>query len=325
MKQNNQSELKKLRQLADDPGAQANYALEILDGPKRGRYTAAGRERIGAAVRVLTQNPPMDKSMECRTLLLDTYQAFHEKGETRDPGSYVRAGLLNALRPHLRPDEVDLLRDAATTHEYLPPEFTDEATPLRAAALIALNELDDQLAQLLGARLLVDADTQRMSGEPALTAARVLGTQSASAPLYMYAMLSQGQTLPEVVAECLRNLTTLPGPLLPELIGRYGESQQDVVLAGLFDLLLTHPSGEVGGEYLANFMQSTGQLDAYRYLVATTVSQAASGSDTFLATLLEHARWEQNREKIAILVESLSVLAYHPEVAEMLEKVSQRI
>lgn len=325
MTQNNQSELKKLRQLATEPDAQADYALELLRAPKRGRYTAAGRERVGAAVRVLSQHPPFGKSMECRTVLLDVYHAFHERGETRDPGSYVRAGLLNALRPHLKPDDVHVLTDAAATYEYLPPEFTDEATVLRAAALIGLNELDDQLAQLFGARLLVDAHTQRMSGEPALTAARVLGTQSAIAPLYLYAMLPPNQTLPEVVSECLRNLTTLPPALLPELMERYGQSGQDVVLAGLFDLLLGHEEGPYGRNYFTELLKTTRQMDAYRYLVATTVSHAASGAETILPELLEHARWEQNREKVAILLESLSVLAHHPEVEDVMDNLSQRM
>lgn len=325
MTQKNRAEMENLRHLADDPNARAEYALDLLRAPGRGRYTAAGRERVGAAVRILTQHPPLDKSTECRTVLLDVYNAFHERGETRDPGSYVRAGLLNALRPHLQPADAELLADAATTYEFLPPEFTDEATVLRAAGLIGLNELDDGLAQLYAARLLVDAHTQRMSGEPALTAARVLGSQSATLPLYLYAMLPAEQTLPEVLSECLRNLTALPPSMLPELVERYGDSKQDVVLAGLFDLLLNHEEGPCAHEYLLDFLQTTARMEAYHYLVATIISLAASGGQTILPELLEHARWQQSGEKVAILFETLSVLAHHPEVSDVMERLSQRV
>lgn len=48
--------------------------------------------------------------------------------------------------------------------------------------------------------------------------------------------------LPELVSESLRNLTTLPEDLLPGIIDRYQEIPHDVILIGLFDLLLEHES-----------------------------------------------------------------------------------
>jgi hypothetical protein len=42
------------------------------------------------------------------------------------------------------------------------------------------------------------------------------------------------------VAECLRSLTDLPASLLPSLVERFRESDDEIVLLGLFDLLLAH-------------------------------------------------------------------------------------
>ena len=158
---------------------------------------------------------------------------------------------------------------------------------LRSAALAALNDLDDDLSRYHAVRLLANEHTDPMSGEPALTAAKVLAAHREILPLYFYVMQDGARTLPEVVSACLGNLTSLRADLLPELLSRFTEQGADrelseVILVGLFDLLLNHDEGPQALDYIATFLQTSDQLDAYRYLtvtMATSVSCARSRLD----------------------------------------------
>lgn len=321
-------DIRKLRTLATDPDVQVAYALELLEGlcraPKRGRKIG-DRELTQSVLRILTRTPEPD----ARSALLRLYARYAENGVTFDPGGYIRAAILSALRPSLEPADCDLLTAAVTTYEFPPPQFKEETAPLRGTALVALNELDDKLTRFHAARLLADEYTDPMSGEPALSAVRVLGTQVEQVLLYHYATHPESVTLPEVLSESLRNLTDLPGVLLAGLIERHGESQHDVVLAGLFDLLLTHETPledrPQSREFIADFLQTTKQYDAYRYLIATAVAQIAGGQESIWAELKEHIEEVRDPEKVHILLSSLSVLNYNAEASEYLQILQNRI
>jgi len=321
-------EIRRLRTLANDHAAQGAYALELLEklcrAPKRGRKIG-DRELTQSVLRVLVRTPEPD----ARSALLSLYARYAENGVTFDPGGYIRAAILSALRPSLEPADCELLTAAVTTYEFPPPQFKEETAPLRGTALVALNELDDKLTRFHAARLLADEYTDPMSGEPALSAVRVLGTQVEKVLLYHYATRPESMTLPEVLSESLRNLTDLPQVLLAGLIEQHGDSQHDVVLAGLFDLLLMHetPLDErlQSREFIADFLQTTEQYDAYRYSVATAVSQIASGQESIWTELKTHIEAVHDQEKVHILLSSLTVLAYNAEVAEYLQLLQERI
>lgn len=325
-------DIRALRDLADVPAAQAEHALEFLirvsKAPKRGRKIG-DRELTASVLRVLGKTP----TPEARKPLLDLYARYAENGVAFDAGGYVRAAILTALRPSLEPSDHALLTTAVTTYEFPPPQFKEETAPLRSAALVSLNVLDDASTRYHAARLLADEYTDRMSGEPALSAVQVLGTQGETVLLYHYAMQHESATVPEVLAESLRNLTDLPESLVDGLIERHGESKQDVVLAGLFDLLLTHefplekrPHSQA---FIDEFLLETEQYDAYRYLVSTAVAQIASGNESVWMLLQEHVEQQTGLlydvEKVHILLSALSVLAYNTEVAEYLYALQDRI
>jgi len=214
-----------------------------------------------------------------------------------------------------------LFVQAVETYEFLPPSFEEEGVLLRSAALLAINELDDRLARFHATRLLADDYTDRMSGEPAITAVRVLGTQDELLPLYYYVMQAEGRTLPDVVSEALRQLTNLPVDLLPGLIERYHETPQDVILLSLFDLLLEHSEGVQGRDFIIDFLRQTRRRAVYRYLVSIIV---ASSNELLLNDLLDAARFEQDRDKVDILVKALEIVSHVKEVAEFLELVAGR-
>ena len=232
--------LEKLHALEPDPAAQAECALHLLDGKH-------GKDVMMAALAVLAGNPyPAARPVICQ--LYTTYAA--NKG-VRDPGAYLRRSLIDALRPVARRDDAELLAQATETYEFWPPDFGEDAVLLRAAALVALAEVDEDLARYHAARLLVDPYVQPMSGEPAMTAARVLGALGEQTPLYLYVMQAAEHTLPEVTAECLRQMTAAPAALVAGLVARFGKTAPTVVQVGLFDLLIQHACRATGTRILA--------------------------------------------------------------------------
>ncbi len=299
---NPDSEIAKLKTLASKPDEQSAAAAALLEPRRR-------RDTLLAALNVLTQRP----YEPAREALLALYRYYAEQGELRDPGCFMRAALLPAWRPLARPDDTPLLLAAVDTYEFLPPDFKEDAILLRAGALVMLNELDETLARFHAARLLIDGYAHEMSGEPALTAVRVLASQDQTVALYSYAM-RHGGTLGEVVSECLRNLTFLPVSLVPGLLARHRETDDGIILVGLFDLLLNHREGPLARAFLEEYLREGDNLDAYRYLAMTVI---ACGDELLIDELLSVARLEQNQERAAVLLEALTLLPDDVEIGAL--------
>ncbi len=268
------------------------YALEDLASPDR------TPERERKALEVLTG----DSRESLRAAFHRHYRHHQALPRRRDPGAHVRAAILRALRPAAGPDDVPLLEEALFTYELPPTEG------LRGAALVALSEVDPLRAAYHAARLLGDEHTSRMSGEPAVTAARVLASQGQTLPLYAQVLDPAGAPS-EVISECLRNLTGLPASLLPTLVSRYIESRDEFVLVGLFDLIAGHQSAPEYADTLADFLRDTRLHDAYRYLVTMIV---ASRHPALLPVVLAAARRERDPLKVKALQEALSLIAGDP-------------
>jgi hypothetical protein len=222
----------------------------------------------------------------------------------------MRSAIVRALRAVVLPADVPRLAQVTAMYLFPPPEFREEGAMLRSAALAALNEVDDDLTRYHAVRLLANEHTDRMSGEPALTAAKVLATRGELLPLYFYVMQDGSRTVPEVVSACLGNLTTLRTDLLPDLLARFtadtGENApSEIVLVGLFDLLLNHAEGPQALDFLATFLQTSNQLDAYRYLVVT---MATSGKPALIELLVAQAGATTSRDKAGLLLDALLLL-----------------
>ena len=289
-----ESNIGELRSLVGDPHAQAVYATSLL----RPRQT---RDVLLAALDVLAAHPVAD----AREPLLAIYETYRRSGSARDPGAFTRRAILAALRPLATPADLPLILDAVATYEFLPPDFTEDAILLRAAALVILNELDDVPARYHAARLLVDPYADRMSGEPSLSAARVLASQAEFVSLFQYAMQPAERALPEVVSECLTNLVGMPEPLIAGVLVHFAERTEPIVLVGLIDLMLGYPESPEVGEFLADMLASPADLDAYRYL---TMSLITSHNPRFIDQLLAAARFERNPHRAAILLDALDLL-----------------
>ncbi len=317
--------LQQLRDLREQPDARAALATALL-------APSADRQTLQAALDVLarTPHPP------ARPALVELFHHFANRGPTLDPGTTQRTRIVKALRPIAQPPDAKLFERAAATYEWLPPHFLEEAQLLRANGLVALSEQDDELARFHATRLLADPYTDGMSGEPALSAARVLGVLDELLPLYFYAMQNPATLLPEVASECLRNLTALPESLLPNLLARYTGSEreqrgseqppltaQPIILLGLFDLLLHHETGPHEQSFLWHYLHAADDLDVYRYLVAAIA--AMPGDRLLLPALLDEVRFEQNRDKVFVLLDALAVVAHDKQVGEVLAQLEGRV
>src|SRR5262245_35031086 len=193
--------LQELRDLAAEPAAQAALAQTIL-------ATEKDVQAVRAAVEVLKAHP----TPAARQVLRERFEHYAADGVRRDAGAYLRSAILQALRPIALPDDTPLLEQAATTYEFLPPGRSEEGALLRSAALLTLDAVDPARATLHCIRLLADPHTSRLSGEPAVTAVRVLAAEGNTGPLYYYALHQQGPQS-DVLSECLKSLAGLPQSL----------------------------------------------------------------------------------------------------------------
>lgn len=253
--------LETLRGLAGRPREQAAYALELLGTERDLGVVGAAAEALAAVADAST-----------RPGLRRVFAALGAEPTKRDPGCHTRMALLRALRPIATPEDTLVLALACETYEYLPTGGGPEevAQGLRGLALVILAEVDEILAAFHAARLLVDPRTPRMSGEPAATAARTLAAQGHLLPLYGYALGGGG--VPEVLAECLRGLEDLPASLLPAVIELHLGSEDETVLLGLFDLLLSPRHRGAGVGIALDYLRETDRLDLARYLATTLVA-----------------------------------------------------
>lgn len=297
MKKPKREEVKRLASLRDNPHEQSAYAVQLLD-------PAHGLEAVRAAVDVLAKDPVPESRQALRKL----YLHYARNNGVRDPGTYTRTAILKALRPIMRPDDKELVVDAVTTYEFLPPAYTEEAALLRSTAIILLGELDDELTEFFATRLLADGHTEPMSGEPALTAVRVLAIQGALLPLYFFAVQSQFDQEkgghPEVLSECLRSLSQAPDSVVHDLVVAFGETENRAALVGLVDMLLDGADAPRHGDFLLDFLHNGRDIDLYRYTATVMVTSANANVRKLL---VEAAQNEHAAERIAVLKEVLAL------------------
>ena len=298
-----------VKKLAADPDAtrlaqlsgaeQAEAAADLLTVKTR-------RDTLRAALAVL-RSSALERT---RPALLALFAHYGRNGGAHDFGAYVRGDLLRTVRPLLRGEDLPLLAAAASTYEFPPPAFAEEAALLRSSALVALADLDDQIAIYHAVRLLVDEHTNPMSGEPAITAVQTLASLGEIMPLYQFVMDKRHANLPEVVGECLRALSTIPVALLPHLVATVGASAAPVVLIGLADLLLGHADAPQQAASLWHILQRP-LPEVQRYVVAAIV---AAGNEPLLQGVLHELQGTRDVELRAVAREALQLVAGRPAV-----------
>jgi hypothetical protein len=220
-------------------------------------------EAIGAALELLPDGDP-----RARQALLERYHALAADTRRRDSDCMLRAALLRGLRGRAMASEVPLLEEALRTYEFRPGE--EVAGRLRAAAVLVLADLDDTLAAFHAVRLLRDSHTSEMSGEPAVTAARLLASQGHS--LVLYQALRATAIQPEVAATCFEGLAGAPGSVLAALADDRWKECRGPALLALVDLLLAHPDAARLSAALVRIVEEAEDLDVVRYAATAIVA-----------------------------------------------------
>jgi len=262
-----------------DKDAQVELGLALL-----GR--AGNPEAIATAVGTLGDSA----DPRIRQVIGQKYAALNAQPRRRDSGCFQRTALVRALRGRATTDDVALIETALWTVEII-GRF-DAATDLRA---------EGRLAGFHAVRLLSDA--HEMSGEPAVTAAKLLALREQLLPLY--GLVSSRGGTPEVQAECLRGLTTLPVSLVARLLQQYHDERDSTIVLGLFDLLLGHASRAEFAGFIASFLDRTQSIDLYRFVVNSIVASR----DPALSLLLRRPDGPgENSPKGKVLREALALV-----------------
>jgi hypothetical protein len=272
-----------LHALEFEPDAQELQALVLLEKSKH-------LNAIQAALAVLRERAdPGFRS------------ALHAKYEWcnggRDPGGFIRAGIIHALRPIIHWDDLPILYRAVATYEM--QGMYELCAGVRAAALLAFLDLDVELGAMFATRLLNDPQNS-FSEEPAMTAVHVLASCRQFPPLFAFASFPRGSGA--VTGEVLRSLVDLPGDLVPFLIEAHRDSEDEQVLLGLFDLLLGHSERDRWRPEITHFMRTTELIDLYGIIAMQIV---ASRDEPLIAELRDLADSPISRDRKYLLDHAL--------------------
>lgn len=199
-----------------------------------------------------------------RDLVLERYRQLCLNPVRLDGGGKLRTVLLQFLRPVAEARDLEIFESSVLTVEI---QYGGDTTQnLRAAALLGIAGIDEARGAWYAARLLQERDhTSPVTGQPALAAAQLLVSIGRPEPLYLEALRGGGH--PEVRAECVRQLTDLPVPLLKELAAKILKGGDEPLLIGIVDLALAHPALAELVPDLRAWLLATDLVDVYRYLV----------------------------------------------------------
>ena len=235
-----------------------------------------------------------------RDELKQKYDWCDAQPEKRDGGGYIRAAIVRALRPISDPTDVDLFQRAMSSYEIDGAMELDG--DLRAAGLLAMNDIDPDLAANWAARLVLDPQ-MTFSGDPANTAIRLLASHGNLAPIF--GLVSWGEARTDVLAEGLRNLVELQDELLPILVDRYLENDDEQIILGLFDLLLAHRNRDSWASEIEHWFRTTTVMDLYGIVAIQVV---ASRSEPLITMLRNLRELEIDAMRVSMLDQALELV-----------------
>jgi len=180
-----------------------------------------------------------------------------------------------------------------------------------------------------------------MSGEPAVSAVRLLASQVSHLPyqgqlLPLYSYLFQDTCHPEVEGECLRQLAKAPEEIIGSILSHYTtrisvgtgtsvplhETKDDMVLLGLFDLVLTYSKESACLSFIEAFLRETQRYDIYYYVLTTII---ANHSSQGWKLLLNVAQDERGPEKIQLFLSALTLVPHDPAMEKVIRELQQKI
>ena len=255
-----------------------------------------------------------------RTALLARIRELRA-GKKHDRGGALRAALLAALGPVASQDDVELLETITQEAE---KSFQGSGDGLRAAALVALHQVDSDRAAYHAVDLLWEYGKRRPEGkagsEPALSAVRVLG--ATGQPLAVYAALVSGLEFPtDVTAECLRALEGAPPWVVERLFGMFTGGRDEFLLLGAVDLIIAHPGSPSLHALFSEFLQLA-PPDVFRY--AATASVASRRHD-LIGLLIAAAEQETRHRRLSVYADAFGLARADERVPPTLVSIRDRL
>lgn len=300
--------LDRFRALRGDHGRLRELALEILPGEGNPELLAAALRALSTGVRT-----------EDHEALIELYAHLDGDGRRRDAGGAVRVEVLKVLW-HLRNGEdEELARHAATTREV---SLNGNGEMIRAAGIALLGVLDPPAAGMLAAQMLGAGDADRMTAQPALTAANLLAAQGEFTALALYAHASVRSGPPEVVAECLRGLVRVPALQIVGLLEDFARSGDECLLLGLCDFIVEHAPDPVTSDLARRVFGLKEQDEIYAYLATATV---ASRREDLLDAFLTAIKTETDRTRLKIAAQALELAAPSAAVSEARSALAKKL
>jgi hypothetical protein len=284
-----------------DPARAVEWAIELIGRRREHRV-------LEPALAALGEEPPGAARMPLR----ERYFDLAENGDRADQDCDLRVAVVRALRRLDSRADDDVAEAAIGTVQIR--MGVDVAQALRAEGLLLLAESSPERADLRAAGLLLDAHTSTFSGEPAVTAMRVLSRRGQLLPIWslihrpeVTAGAFLGRLIPDVLAQAFAALRAAPSDLQLESLAAHlayargaGAEGEPVALVAAEAILLNELAQGYG--LVFDLLAESGNQNLYRYLVMT----AARGRDPRLREELERMRRaERDEGKRAVLAEAL--------------------
>ncbi len=283
----------RLRALRGSPGQLHDFAMQVIAEEGSPELVKLALESLGEQVR------PADGP-----ILRALYEDFDRDGAKRDPGGDVRVEVLRALWHLHSQDDLPLALHARNTSERT---LQANGEMIRAAGLALLGVLDPARGAVEAVLVLGrdDADPPRtsstMTGEPALTAVRLLASLGETSSLLLY-VLSGSPPNSEVTGEALRGLVSLDPAILEPILMDLARSDDDGLLVAVCDVLVELPASPGTEALVRVLLDSPSRGEVYQFLVSSVV---ASRRQDLIAMVVESLPREMSQKRLRSALEAL--------------------
>jgi hypothetical protein len=257
--------------------------LSMLQAIDRDRALAVATEIVAGershralepALKLIEPDPPADARQPLRQRFFD----LAEDGLHRDVDCELRALIVRALRSLDSHADEDVAEAGLRTVQPTPPSMTDVAQPLRAESLLLLAQSDPDRADYWAAELLSDPHLSEFSGEPAVTAIRLLDRRGQRLPIWALARRPGLQV--DALAQAFASLRDAPSDLQLGALREHlawalprGEPGEPTALVAAEALVLNRL--EDGYGLVLDLLRQTPNLNLFRYLAMTALRSDA--------------------------------------------------
>ena len=313
MTKTSQSELADRLHASQDPAERLEAALALLAATRK-------REFVDRALRALARDDVrVLLGYEHRAVLREKALAYFED-EKKDSGGRNREQIVRLLVAIGHPGDEDIYRMGVLTYDG--PPALDSAQNLRAASLVGLVKLDDELGLAYATKLLGEPATTQGNCEPSMTAVNLLVWGGQALPVYQFVLLV-GETFVreakgEVVGRALELLVAeVPPDLYAALCAPFAAMDAPVAVSGVIAAITQHHAIDLY-PLLERIVTGTRHDDLHHYAV---IAMATARDDALTAMLYRLAK-TCPRDRIASFVEAVSLTdgADREAVLAMLEK-----